>query len=60
MKDETPRVAINKYVGLNPKMYSCLVDDNSEHKNSGHKKGKGVSKNVVATISHNTNIKMFC
>ena len=29
-------------------MYSFLVDDNSEHK-----KAKGMSRNVVATISHN-------
>ena len=29
-------------------MYSCLVDNNSEHK-----KEKGVNKNVVGTISHN-------
>ena len=47
IKDKTGRVAIVKFVGLKPKMYSFLVDDNSEHK-----KGKGVNKNVVATISH--------
>ena len=29
-------------------MYSYLVNDNSEHK-----KAKGVTRNVVATISHN-------
>ena len=29
-------------------MYSYLVDDNREHKNT-----KGVNRNVVATISHN-------
>ena len=29
-------------------MYSCLVDDDSKHK-----KGKGVNRNVVATIRHN-------
>ena len=29
-------------------MYSCLVDDDNKHK-----KGKGVNRNVVATISHN-------
>ena len=34
--------------GLKPKMYSYLVNDNSEHK-----KAKDVNKNVVATISHN-------
>ena len=47
MKDETAGVAIEEFVGLKPKMYSSLVDDNSEHK-----KAKGVNKNVVATISH--------
>ena len=31
-----------------PKMYSDLVDDNSEHK-----KARSVNRNVVATISHN-------
>ena len=47
MKDETVRVAINKFVTLNPKMYSFLVDHSSKHK-----KANRVSKNVVATISH--------
>ena len=47
MKDETGGVAIEEFVGLKPKMYSFLVDDNSEHK-----KAKGVNRNVVATISH--------
>ena len=48
MKDETAGVVIEEFVGLKPKMYSYLVDDNSEHK-----KGKSVHKNVVATIRHN-------
>ena len=48
MKDETGGVAIEEFVGLKPKMYSYLVDDNSEHK-----KAKGVNSNVVAAISHN-------
>ena len=48
MKDETAGVAIEEFVGLKRKMYSYLVDGNS-----GHKKAKGVSKNVFATISHN-------
>ena len=52
MKDVTARVTIKEFVGLKPKMYSYLVDDNSEHK-----KSKSVNKNVVATIR---NIKMFC
>ena len=46
MKNETGGVAIEEYVGLNPKMYSFLV------KNSEHKKAKGMNRNVVATINH--------
>ena len=34
MKDETSGVAIEEFVRLNLKMYSFLVDDNSEHKES--------------------------
>ena len=44
-KDETAAVVIEE---SKPKMYSYLVDDNSDHK-----KAKGVNKNVVATIRHN-------
>ena len=47
-KSEVGGVAIKYFVGLKPKMYSYLADDNSKHK-----KAKGVNKNVVATISHN-------
>ena len=47
MTDETAGVAIEEFFRLKPKMYSYLVDDNSEHK-----KAKDVTKNVVATISH--------
>ena len=54
MKHEKVGVAIQEFLGLKPKMYSYLVDDNSEHK-----KSKGVNKLVVATISHN-NIRTFC
>ena len=39
---------IEEFVGLKPKMYLYLVNDNSEHK-----KEKGEDKNVDATISHN-------
>ena len=39
MKDETAGVANEEFVGLKPKMYSYLVDDNSEHK-----KTKGIKK----------------
>ena len=48
MKDQTVGVAIEEFVRLKPKIYSYLVDDNSEHK-----KAKGGNRNVVATISHN-------
>ena len=48
MKDETAGVAIKEFVKLKPKMYSFLVDNNSEHK-----KVKVVNKNVVATKSYN-------
>ena len=47
MKDETGGVAMKEFVELKPKMYSYLVDDNSEHKMP-----KSVNKNVVETISH--------
>ena len=47
MKEKTGDVAIKEFVGLKPKMYSFLVDNNQ------HKKAKGVNRNVVATISHN-------
>ena len=46
MKDETGGCAIEGFIRLKPKMYSFLVDDNSDHK-----KVRGVNKN--ATISHN-------
>ena len=48
MKDEAAGVATEEFVGLKPKMYLYLVDDNNEHK-----KAKDVNKNVVATINHN-------
>ena len=48
IKDETAGVAIEEFVGLKPKMYPYMVDDNSETK-----KTMGVNKNVDATISHN-------
>ena len=45
IKNRSAGVAVEEFVGLRPKMYSYLVDDNSEHK-----KAKGVNKNVVAAI----------
>ena len=45
MKNETRGVAIEEFVGLKAKIYSFLVDDNSEDK-----KAKNVNRNVVATI----------
>ena len=46
-KYENPGAAIKEFVGLKPKIYLYLVDDNSEHK-----KAKGINKNIVATISY--------
>ena len=43
MKDETS----DEFLGSKRKIYSYLVDDNSEHK-----KAKSSNKNIVATISH--------
>ena len=40
-------VTIQKFVGLNPKLYSFLVDDRSEHK-----KSNGGNKNLVTRISY--------
>ena len=48
IKGETAGVVIEDFVGLKPKMYSYLVNDNSQHK-----KAKGVNRNVVKTISPN-------
>ena len=48
IKDETGGVAIKEFAGSKPKMHSFSVDDSSEHK-----KGNGVNKNVVITISEN-------
>ena len=48
MKDETAGIVIAQFARLKPKMYSYLVNDNSEHK-----KTKGVNRNVVAKLSHN-------
>ena len=48
MKDETTSVVIEEFVGLKPKLYSFLVDDNSKYK-----RAKFVNRNVLTTISHN-------
>ena len=48
MKDKTAGAAIEEYVGFKPNMYSFLVNGNNDHR-----KPKGVTKNTVATISHN-------
>ena len=47
MKDETAGVATEEFVGLKPKIYSFLVDDNSEEK-----KAKVVNRNAIAALSH--------
>ena len=51
MKSETGCVAIEEFAGLKLKLYSLLVEENSECS----KKAKGVNKNVAPTISHNKN-----
>ena len=48
MKDETGDAAIEEFIRLKPKMYSFLVDDNSEHK-----KAKGVNRRVFEKINDN-------
>ena len=48
MKDETAGVVIEEFVGLEQKIYSHLIGDNSEHN-----KTKGVNRNIVETIIHN-------
>ena len=48
VKRETAGVAIKEFVRLNLKMYSYLVNENSDHK-----KAKGENRNVLAAISHN-------
>ena len=46
-KDQTGGVATEEFVRLKPKMYSYLVNDNSEHK-----KAKDMNRNVAAAINH--------
>ena len=43
LKDETA----DELLGSKRKIYSYLVDDNSEHK-----KAKGLNKNIAVAISH--------
>ena len=46
-KDEIEGAVTEEFVGLKPKLYSFLV------RNGGHKKAKGMNRNVVATVIHN-------
>ena len=48
MKNKTRGVAIEEFVGLKPKMYLLLANENSKHK-----KATGVNRDIVAAISHN-------
>ena len=48
LKDEIGGFAIKEFVGLKPKMYVHFIDDSS-----GHKKAKGLNRNVVKTVSQN-------
>ena len=52
MKDETAGVVNEEFVGLKPRMYLYLVNENREHE-----KTKDVNRNDLGTI---TNIKMLC
>ena len=52
-EDETAGFAIEEFVGLKPKMYSYLVNDNSDHKSA-----KSVDRSIVVIMSHNEK-KMF-
>ena len=54
VKDGAAGIAIKELVELKAKMYSLLVDDNSEHK-----KAKRVNKNVVERISHSQYKNVF-
>ena len=54
MEDETAGVPIEEFIELQSKMYSYLVDENSEHK-----KAKSANKNVVAVISYQE-YKIIC
>ena len=54
MKDEKGGVAIEEFRGLKLKMYSFLLDDNSEHK-----KAKEMNKNVVEKIPHSEHKDVF-
>ena len=47
IKDETCSVAIREFAGLKPKMYSFLIEDNSEQK-----KAKGVNRNLLEILTH--------
>ena len=55
VNDKTRDVAIKEFVGLKPKMYSSLVDDNSENE-----KAIGMNRNVVATVTHNEYTDFEC
>ena len=56
MKNETGNVAIEKFLGMKPNLYSIFVDNSNEHE-----KAKGLSRNVIATISERCfNTRMFC
>ena len=47
MNDEIADISIKEFDRLKQKMYSFLVENNSEHK-----KAKDVNSKTVATISH--------
>ena len=48
MEDETADVVIEEFIGLKPKIYSFLLDNNSEHK-----KARGRIKLFLKKLTHN-------
>ena len=50
IKSETAGIPTEAFVGLNPKIYSLLVDDNSEHKIGTHEINK--ISNHALVIKH--------
>ena len=57
MKDETAVEAITEFVGLKPKTYLFLVDDNNEHKKANGMNEKAVENKKIGTYEIK---KFFC
>ena len=59
MKDETAGVSIKKFVGLKQTMYSVLLDDSSEHKETKRVNRNYVEKKLIINIKTKCKIKNF-